>query len=54
LIENHGLAALGATPKEVEAVCIMWEKTARILLGTLAGGGPRYLTAKQLKQLHSK
>jgi len=54
LIENHGLIALGSTPREVEAICVMWEKTARILLGTLAAGGPRFLAPEHVNRIHSR
>ncbi len=54
LIENHGLIALGSTAREVEAICAMWEKTARILLGAIAAGGPRYLTEQQVKRIHTR
>jgi rhamnose utilization protein RhaD (predicted bifunctional aldolase and dehydrogenase) len=46
LLENHGLFALGATPSEVEAITLMWDKTARVLAGTYTFGGPRYLSAR--------
>jgi rhamnose utilization protein RhaD (predicted bifunctional aldolase and dehydrogenase) len=42
-LENHGLIALGRTPNEVLHVTAMATKTARIMLGALAAGGPNYL-----------
>jgi rhamnose utilization protein RhaD (predicted bifunctional aldolase and dehydrogenase) len=52
LMENHGLVALGATPQEVEGICAMGEKGARIMLGAILAGGPRYLTAEQAERIH--
>jgi len=51
LLENHGLFALGATPSEVEAITLMWDKTARVLAGTQAFGGPRYLSAHTVNRI---
>ena len=43
LLQNHGLVALGATPQEVLDVTEMMVKTSRILIGTYALGGPRFV-----------
>jgi rhamnose utilization protein RhaD (predicted bifunctional aldolase and dehydrogenase) len=43
LLQNHGLVALGATPREVLDVTEMMVKTARILIKTYALGGPRFV-----------
>jgi rhamnose utilization protein RhaD (predicted bifunctional aldolase and dehydrogenase) len=43
LLENHGPVALGATDKEVLNILLMLDKWARILVNTLAMGGPRFL-----------
>jgi rhamnose utilization protein RhaD (predicted bifunctional aldolase and dehydrogenase) len=44
LLQNHGLIAFGRTAAEVESATLMWDKTAQILLGTYALGGPRYFS----------
>jgi rhamnose utilization protein RhaD (predicted bifunctional aldolase and dehydrogenase) len=44
LMQNHGLIALGATPTQVEAITATWVKTARIITGAMAFGGPRFLS----------
>jgi len=44
LMQNHGLVALGSTAKEVESITAMWDKTAKILMGTFHFGGPNFLT----------
>lgn len=43
-LESHGLIALGRSTGEVLQITQMAVKAARILLGTLACGGPRALT----------
>lgn len=45
LLENHGPVALGASDKEVLNILLMLDKWARVLAGTLAVGGPKYLPA---------
>ena len=42
-LQNHGLIALGRSPGDVLQVTAMAVKAARILLGTFAAGGPRFL-----------
>ncbi|MBN1813699.1 MAG: class II aldolase/adducin family protein [Anaerolineae bacterium] len=43
LLQNHGLVALGRTPDEVLYITALMVKTARILLGTRAWGGPHFI-----------
>lgn len=54
LMQNHGLVALGKTAEQVENITAMMVKTARILLGTYAAGGPHFLTAKQVDRIHTR
>jgi len=51
LLENHGIVALGETAGEVLNISLMAEKWARVLLGTLAAGGPRPLSLKQASHI---
>ena len=44
LIQNHGIIVLGKTPQLVLDITAMAVKTARILLGTFAAGGPRFMS----------
>ncbi len=53
-IQNHGLIALGANPREVENITAMAVKTARILLGTYALGGPRFLSAADVARIATR
>ncbi len=39
---NHGFVALGATAREVELITATAVKTARVLVGTFALGGPHF------------
>jgi len=43
LMVNHGPVALGQTAGEVMNILLMADKWARILVGTMAFGGPQYL-----------
>jgi len=54
LIQNHGLIVLGKTPQQVLDVTAMAVKTARILLGTFAAGGPRFMTAHDVSRIHTR
>ncbi len=54
LMENHGFIALGATPRDVETITSMYVKAARILLGTYALGGPRFLTPENVARIHTR
>jgi rhamnose utilization protein RhaD (predicted bifunctional aldolase and dehydrogenase) len=53
-IQNHGLIALGANPREVENITAMAVKTARILLGTYALGGPRFLSPTDVARIATR
>jgi ribulose-5-phosphate 4-epimerase/fuculose-1-phosphate aldolase len=54
LMQNHGLIALGRTAQQVENITAMAVKTARVLLGTYAAGGPRFLTPDNVKRIHTR
>lgn len=54
LMQNHGLIALGSTRQEVETATAMAVKTARILLGTRAFGGPSYLTQANVERIYTR
>jgi rhamnose utilization protein RhaD (predicted bifunctional aldolase and dehydrogenase) len=50
-LENHGMVALGRSTGEVLQITQMAVKAARILLGTLACGGPRPLTIEAAERI---
>lgn len=54
LIQNHGLFALGATPKEVLSCSLMWAKTARVMLGAMTCGGVNVLTPAQVDRIATR
>jgi rhamnose utilization protein RhaD (predicted bifunctional aldolase and dehydrogenase) len=51
LMQNHGVIALGSTPAQVEAITATWVKTARIISGTMAFGGPRFLSDRNVERI---
>jgi rhamnose utilization protein RhaD (predicted bifunctional aldolase and dehydrogenase) len=54
LMQNHGFIALGKSAKEVENIHAMYVKTATVLLGTYALGGPNFLTEAQVDRIHKR
>ncbi len=54
LMENHGLIATGKTPRDVQTATAMYVKTARVILGAYAIGGPRFLTAENVARIHTR
>lgn len=51
LLQNHGIIAVGASPKAVLGTLLMAEKAAEIFVGAAALGGPTYLTAAQCERI---
>lgn len=54
LIQNHGLFALGASPKDVLSCSLMWAKTARVMIGAAACGAPHPLTPAQVARIATR
>jgi len=54
LLQNHGLIALGATAHEVNAITAMAVKSARILAGTYAFGGPHFFSDEDVSKIHTR
>ncbi|MGD9048971.1 MAG: class II aldolase/adducin family protein [Anaerolineae bacterium] len=54
LMQNHGLIALGKTASEVENITAMYVKTARVILGAYALGGPRFLRPQDVDRIHTR
>lgn len=50
-LQNHGFIALGASPKQVLDTTAMAVKAARILVGTRALGGPRFLEPRHVERI---
>lgn len=54
LLQNHGLIALGKSAQEVENITAMYVKTARILLGAYAAGGPNFLSLENIARIQGR
>jgi rhamnose utilization protein RhaD (predicted bifunctional aldolase and dehydrogenase) len=54
LLVNHGIMALAQTAAEALNITLMAEKWARILLGTLSVGGPRYLLGAEVDRIDQR
>jgi rhamnose utilization protein RhaD (predicted bifunctional aldolase and dehydrogenase) len=53
-MQNHGMIALGRTAQQVENITAMAVKTARVLAGTYAMGGPRFMTPEAVARIHTR
>lgn len=53
-MQNHGMIALGRTAQQVANITAMAVKTARILAGTYAMGGPRFMTVEAVSRIHTR
>lgn len=54
LMQNHGMLALGATAQQVENITAMMVKTARILAGTYALGGPHFMSSEAVNRIYTR
>jgi ribulose-5-phosphate 4-epimerase/fuculose-1-phosphate aldolase len=54
LLENHGVIALGSTSREVLNITMMLVKVCRIAAGTIAAGGPRFLTTHNVQRIDKR
>lgn len=54
LLENHGPVALGETARDVLNILLMLDKWARIIVGSHALGGPRFLPAAISSRIDSR
>jgi rhamnose utilization protein RhaD (predicted bifunctional aldolase and dehydrogenase) len=52
-MQNHGLIALAKTAAEVESITAMTVKSCRVLQGTAAFGGPRFLNDADIQRIDS-
>lgn len=54
LLQNHGFIALGNSPRQVLSITAMAVKAARVLVGTYALGGPRFMTPQAVGRIHTR
>ena len=53
-MQNHGFIALALTAQQVENITAMAVKTAQILVGTYALGGPHFMTSEAVNRIHTR
>ena len=53
-LANHGLFVLATSPSEALQITEMANKNATILLGTLAAGGPKFLSPDHVRRIDSR
>ncbi len=53
-LQNHGLFVLAETAQKVENITAMVVKTARILIGAYALGGPHFMTPANVNRIHTR
>ncbi len=51
LLQNHGIIAVGSSPKSVLGSLLMAEKAAEIFVGAASLGGPVFLSAEQCERI---
>jgi rhamnose utilization protein RhaD (predicted bifunctional aldolase and dehydrogenase) len=54
LMQNHGLIAVAKSAKDARTITEMYVKTARVILGTYALGGPNFLTEENVRRIHTR
>lgn len=54
LMQNHGLISLGRSVKDVQTAALMSVKTARVIIGTYALGGPHFLSDAHVRRIHTR
>jgi len=54
LMENHGILALGQTATEALNITLMADKWARVLVGSYALGGPRFMAEDDVARIDSR
>ncbi|HOK10491.1 MAG TPA: class II aldolase/adducin family protein [Candidatus Hydrogenedens sp.] len=53
-MENHGLIAMGPTPSKVQAITLMAEKCAQIVVGSAFCGGPKFLSDSAVRRIDTR
>lgn len=54
LMQNHGLIAVGGSPKAVTSCTDMAEKASQIIVGTYALGGPRFMEPGDVDRIFTR
>ncbi len=53
-MENHGLIAIGPTTSKVQAITLMAEKCAQIVVGSAVCGGPKFLSESAIRRIDTR
>lgn len=53
-MQNHGFIAVGKSSKEVESITMMADKSARVMLGAMACGGPAFLSEANVRRIATR
>jgi len=54
MMQGHGLIAAGDSPKAVKSITDMAEKISKVMVGTYALGGPRFMTPKDIDRIYTR
>lgn len=54
MMQNHGLFALGDSPKAVTNITDMAEKISRIMVGAYSCGGPNFMTPSDIDRIYTR
>ncbi len=54
LMQNHGLITMGESPRAVTSCTAMAEKSAQILVGAYALGGPHFMAPEQVDRIFTR
>lgn len=54
MMQNHGMIAMGDSPKAVTGITDMAEKMSKVIAGLYAMGGPRFMTEKDVARIYTR
>ncbi|HIJ66413.1 MAG TPA: class II aldolase [Candidatus Hydrogenedentes bacterium] len=54
MMQNHGMLAMGSSPKAVCGITDMAEKTSQMLVGAYSVGGPRFMAAEDVERIFTR
>jgi len=54
MMQNHGMIAMGDSPRAVTNITDMAEKMSQIILGTYAAGGPNFMSPEHIDRIYTR
>jgi rhamnose utilization protein RhaD (predicted bifunctional aldolase and dehydrogenase) len=54
MMQGHGLIAVGDSPKAVKSITDMAEKISKVMVGTYALGGPRFMAQRDIDRIYTR